>query len=514
MRSHRRLAFLLICTTALCLIAQQQPVLRTNVHVVEVPIVATDAKGRRPGDLQATDFRVWDNGKEQSVASLELLNSRAAAGTTALPPNTFSNRLGTDNRPQVVSMILLDGLNTHLRQQQRVIPQVVRILSQIGPDERVAVFTLGTTLRTFHAFTSDRASLVAKLARYAGENSIFTVGEDLDDLFDDSAASSPFRSVASEPGVARTLDALEQLASHVKGVPGRKNLLWVSAAFPMQIGMPNLEQFFKVQPKGAPFALLQNFEKEVNRTARALNAANVAVYPIDARGLSTNPRAEINHGTMITMAEQTGGEAFYNRNDIDRAVRLALDDSRDTYLLTYAPKDLVRDGSTHRIRVEGTRPGLQLRYRRGYFAPEAEQAALVGAAGHMERALSSPLNVSDIGIRASLNPPVSPAGELGIVVYVDPADLDLVLNSTNWTGALRIEIIQTSAAGETFGGTRQAANLALSQEAYQRALKGGLRFDLHVKREAKASALRIGVVDERGGRAGSLSVPLPVVRPR
>jgi VWFA-related protein len=508
MRSHRRLAFLLTCTG---LLAQQQPVLRTNVHVVEVTIVANDAKGRRPADLRPTDFRVWDNGKEQAVASLELLNSRAGPGATALPPGTYSNRFGADKQPQVLSMILLDGLNTHLRQQQRMIPQVVRILSQIGPEERVAVFTLGTTLRTFHAFTSDRASLMAKLARYAGENSILTVGEDLDDLFDDSAASSPFRSMASSLVVGLTLNALEQLASHVKGAPGRKNLLWVSAAFPMQIGMPNLEEFFKVQPKGAPFSLLQNFEKEVNRTVRALNAANVAVYPIDARGLSTNPRAEINQGTMITMAEQTGGEAFYNRNDIDRSVRLALDDSRETYLLTYAPKDLLLDGSSHNIKVASTRPGLQLRYRRGYYAPEAEPAAIAGAAGHLERALSSPLNVSDIGIRASLNPAGGPAGELGIVVYVDPADLDLVLNSANWTGALRIEVIQTSAAGETFGGTRQAATLALSPEAYQRALKGGLRFDLRMKREPKASALRIGVVDERGGRAGSLSVPLPAV---
>ena len=111
-----------------------------------------------------------------------------------------------------------------------------------------------------------------------------------------------------------------------------------------------------------------------------------------------------------------------------------------------------------------------------------------------------------------MNPAGGPAGELGIVVYVDPAVLDLVLSSTNWTGALRIEVIQSSAAGETFGGTRQAASLALSPEAYQRALKVDLRFDLQVKREAKASALRIGVVDEHGGRAGSLSVPLPIMR--
>jgi hypothetical protein len=54
---------------------------------------------------------------------------------------------------------------------------------------------------------------------------------------------------------------------------------------------------------------------------------------------------------VTIVADQTGGEALYNRNDIDRSVRLALDDSRDTYLLTYTPKDLVRDGSSYSIRV-------------------------------------------------------------------------------------------------------------------------------------------------------------------
>jgi hypothetical protein len=95
-----------------------------------------------------------------------------------------------------------------LRQQQSAKPEVVRILSQIGPEERVAVFTLGTTLRMLHAFTSDRTSLMAKLAPYAGENSIFTEGEDLDDLFDDSATSAPFRAVASSRVVALTLTGL------------------------------------------------------------------------------------------------------------------------------------------------------------------------------------------------------------------------------------------------------------------------------------------------------------------
>ena len=65
-----------------------------NVHVVEVSIVATDAKGARAEGLTAADFRVWDDGKEQTIASLEKLDSQTNLAPTGLPLNTYSNRIG------------------------------------------------------------------------------------------------------------------------------------------------------------------------------------------------------------------------------------------------------------------------------------------------------------------------------------------------------------------------------------------------------------------------------------
>jgi VWFA-related protein len=126
-----------------------------------------------------------------------------------------------------------------------------------------------------------------------------------------------------------TFSALEAIANHVKGIPGRKNLLWISAGFPLAIGTPDTGG-------RADMSQVRTFGVEMERAVRALNSANIAVYPIDARGLSVgNPY--INVSTMREMAQETGGTAYYNRNDLHRAVRTALDDSRDVYSLTYSP---------------------------------------------------------------------------------------------------------------------------------------------------------------------------------
>ena len=116
------------------------------------------------------------------------------------------------------------------------------------------------------------------------------------------------------------------------------------------------------------------FTTRAARTTREWNAANLTIYPIDARGVAVSSRAYINIGTMQELAEQTGGKAYYNSNDLASLVRSAFEDSRRGYVLSYAPSDLQDDGKYHGIRLRTTRHGVQLRYRPGYYA-DTQQAA-------------------------------------------------------------------------------------------------------------------------------------------
>ena len=198
-RTQRQAALpLLVCAPLLCQPAGQQSplVIRTDVHVVEVSIVATNAGGAPAGDLSAADFRVWDNGKEQAVTRLERLSSRAAAGQTQLPPNTSSNRMGSVGRPQVLSMVLLDAVNTKYRNQTVARRAVADILEQIQPSDRVAIYAFGSYLRTIHDFSSNKESLLARLRAYHGE---VAEGDDLLEDLDLPIGPPPLSATSRNP---------------------------------------------------------------------------------------------------------------------------------------------------------------------------------------------------------------------------------------------------------------------------------------------------------------------------
>src|SRR5262249_7052829 len=152
-----------------------------------------------------------------------------------------------------------------------------------------------------------------------------------------------------------TLEAMEAIAHHLASLPGRKNLIWVSSGFPFTLGLEP-EDFSLDQPNRER----RTFHEETDRVARAMNDANIAIYPVDARGLVGLPTAfsaqnrtspfgrpgaaprpvkytPPNIDTMQILAERTGGRAYYNTNDLEGAVRSAVADARVTYTLGFYP---------------------------------------------------------------------------------------------------------------------------------------------------------------------------------
>jgi VWFA-related protein len=381
------------CTVAFAAsLAAQQTVLRTSVREVEVSIVATGAGGA-PANLDSGDVRVWDAGKEQTVRSLTKINlggapepavspvtAAGASPSGAVPPPS------SQPAPKIVSVILLDGLNTNMRRQPSVRSAVIRVLEQIRPDELAAVYALGYKLTVIHDFSSDRASLARVVARYSGQAEGADV-EDLDELFQDQPPPDP---TVLERRIRTTIGAMETLAVHLKEISGRKNLIWVSAGIAQTVeqgfGKPTVSVAVQggiAQPVerggGGPRV---SYENEFKHAARVLSDAGVTVYAVDARGLSADPqgykysssRLFRDQGILANLSDSTGGKAYYNRNDLDRGVRQALDDSRGAYLLTFAPSNLKDDGAFHPVRLRTSRKGIQLRYRSGYYAPGPETA--------------------------------------------------------------------------------------------------------------------------------------------
>jgi VWFA-related protein len=144
-------------------------------------------------------------------------------------------------------------------------------------------------VKILHDFTSDSSSILKVLAKYKDRINIEvadsnpeepnTGDDDLDQRMRE--ADQKIADYQTINRVQTTLAALEAIANHVGRLPGRKNLVWISGGFPMQMG---LDEFTVSDTQEK-----RTFSDEMEQTARALNKANLAVYPVDARGLTADP---------------------------------------------------------------------------------------------------------------------------------------------------------------------------------------------------------------------------------
>jgi len=242
-----------LCAAVLLAAGQEPPLLRVTTRLVQLNVVVHDKKGRPVADLTKDDFTLFDEGQRQKIAFFSVESTRpAAAPANVLPPNYFSNRLEyRSGAPSSVTAILFDALNTAWEDQVYSKNQLVKFLSQVQPQDRFALYVLGRDLRVLHDFTTDTRSLLRVLARHrsapspeleASEPAPADTGvEELDAWLNQS--SQLLADFLKVNRARHTMDAIEAIARHLARVPGRKNLIWISAGFPFCIGGPGGARF-------------------------------------------------------------------------------------------------------------------------------------------------------------------------------------------------------------------------------------------------------------------------------
>jgi VWFA-related protein len=249
------IAILMCVLFGAVVLAQQQPaapaapansntVIRVETRMVLVDVVAVDKKGNYIRDLTAGDFRVWEDDKEQEIKSFSLEAEGAAAANTMRYLVLFF-----DNS----TMTLADQVNA-----RRAAGQFIQ--ANAGRNRLMAVVNFTGSMRVTQNFTAD----VERLTRAVSGAQTSTVSPNLETVASPNGRPSfALDATAADFGVRSDLLALRQLAKNLAGVPGRKTLVWLTSGF-----MLHAEQY-----------------SEVKATISECNKANVAVYPIDARGL-------------------------------------------------------------------------------------------------------------------------------------------------------------------------------------------------------------------------------------
>jgi hypothetical protein len=312
-------------------------------------------------------------------------------------------------------------------------------------------------------------------------------------VFGDMAANNAAKRI--DP----TADAIEAIARHLGPFPGRKNLVWMAANIPLT-------------PRTG--TTRDGKESQIGRATRLLNDANIAIYPIDVRGLSAevddrragrllrNPPPD----SMIRLADATGGRAAYFSNDIEAAVRSAVSDAEISYTLGLYPSEHGYDGKFHNLNVKVAGKGLDIRHRAGYFA-----AVPVPPSGDQRRQtittlLNSPLNASQIGLYARVDRHPTQEGRLVATVFIDAHDLQMEHRDNRWLAQLDLAIRNETSTEKPIKFETLAIDL--TEERYRQALLQGMFIDEIVVSEVPDAHLLLIVQDTATGAAGSLWIPL------
>ncbi len=547
-------------------------VIQTQTHVVLVNVIVKDKHGKPVDNLQRGDFTLLDNGREQKVA----LFTREGSGSGESTFSGASGPLSFTNRPPAnapaVTVYLFDELNTSLTDQELAKSDFLRYLRELPPESRVSVFVLGDSLVLLHDFSQDMASLLQEIDRHTNrvnpEVAAATAPPpSANSLTGGVANTSQWESFMRNSTHAyvdytkvergfRTAEALQTIAGHLQGIPGPKTLIWISGGFPIELGLRNGKSDIPrsntgtTRPGGGsggrgsggggqsvaassgsgggssaqsnssgssssgqslPF-MGMGFEDQVARAIRALNEADVAVYPVDARGITTaapydasrnsTGRAgrptrgtsppDYNYETLESLAEETGGLAFHHINDLSSAIRDAASDARTGYSLAFYPSDAPLDGSYHRLVVKVDRSDAKLRYRPGYVA--APEAALTP---QLADAIANPIDLAGIGLTVHLEPV---DGGYKASVVIDPSGITLSPKDGKWTGELQFLVV--------VGKTEQLTTIPLnfSEEKYREIQSKGLSLGARIKTPPGTNGFSLGFRDIPSGMVGTLHV--------
>jgi VWFA-related protein len=503
----------------------EEATLRVATRLVQVSVVAETQQGEPVADLAREDFKLSDGGHEESISVFGTVTVQDPVDAhKELPPNTFTNQIERSGSvPLNPTVILLDGLNTRIQDQVFARAQIKKFLSQLKPEDRVGLYVMGRGPRVLQEITNDSSALLKALADHRGEPNrslevpLYDLDMSVQAQFDAWLGELTFGLVEyfDRDRALRTVRLLESIANHLQRVPGRKNLIWVSGSFPDWI------QSNSVVLERKPGSAREDIRPEIERATRALNSANLAIYPVDARGLIAPQdysayRATVrlqsgwpDSGTFRAMeafADRTGGRAFRNTNDLRAALRRATDDGKGSYLLGYYPSHRSWNGKFREIKVKVIRPNVQLRYRHGYFAhPEVPSDPEYRQAG-LEAAMWNPIDANHVGLTVH----VSASGRVfDFDLQVDPRDIAFQNSGNNWECELDLWLVEFGSKDAYLKTTGRTANLRWDQAEYRKAFQTGA---LHVTQPVhllpETMLVRVLVRDIRSGALGSVSIPV------
>ena len=390
---------LLLLNTAAATFAQEPPQqpkqpqyrMRVTSELVLVNVIARDRKGNLIRGLKKEDFTVTEDGKRQDISTFDFENvdelatsglGEATVTGTAANAGLLHSADATplDARDRRLMLLFFDFSGMDPEQIERGVDSAKKFIREkMKPADMIALVSLSTNMRVDLDFTADKSKVLSILSAYTSSQ-----GQGFDAGAEGSAEGAAETGGSFTPDdtdyntftADRKLLALQAIMKALGKINQKKSIIYFSNGI-TQSGVDN--------------------QSALRATTAAAVRANVSIYPLDVRGLQAFPpggeaqNASL-HGqsayngnaifndlnsnansqeTLATLAEDTGGKAFFDSNDFTGVFSQVQKDTSAYYVLGFTSSNPLKDGHFRHLKVQLNRPDakeVKLEYRSGYYA--------------------------------------------------------------------------------------------------------------------------------------------------
>jgi VWFA-related protein len=531
----------------------------SRTEMVLVPTIVTDKSGSHVGGLKKEDFTVLENGSECKIATFEEITSDPQRLSRPKSPNEFSNTVSGGESNRRVTLIVLDLINTPFTDQAYARKELLKYLTQsVDQREPTGLFTLTRSgIHVVHDFTTDPRILLAALHRVKGDASqmvdspeqletitgnaspegsagvdpgtVQTEADRLQTMMEDAELN--FQSFQQRLAITYTLEGMQAVAQTLAGFPGRKALIWAGGGFPFSVS----DNTMQLAPAGRDS--LTDVLPLYERTWQRLNDAQIALYPVDVKGLqpntasaairmpsnprrpggferSMNWRQMDTQATLQTFASMTGGRAYFNSNDLVRGFREAVRDSSQYYMIGYYLDRSNTKPGWRKLAVKVKRDHVEVRARSGFFVTHATVDPATSRDSDLASALRSPLDYTALALVArweSTEASKEPGKKHVRYVLSLAADPTLIDVADNNHVALEFFALAETAEGKPVDHpVGQNVDLHPAPERVAIIRDKGLNYKGALDLAPGEYTVRFVVRDDLSGRIGSVAAPVKV----
>jgi VWFA-related protein len=513
----------------------EQPGYRVKVttEITLVNVIARDRKGNLITDLTRDDFTVFEDGKKQDIASFDFENvdalqmaGAADATVTGAAAGKTGSLLSTKQQPTLqgrdrrLMLLFFDFSAMEQDEIDRTVDAGKKyVQSNMKPADLVGLMSLSTNLSLDLDFTDNKELILQKLGTYndsegqgfengttgSAEGGAETSGSYTVDDTDYNTFSAD-----------RKLLALQSVMQSLGKIPQKKSLIYFSNGI-TQSGVDN--------------------QSALRAATASAVRANVSIYPVDVRGLSAFPpggqaqNASL-HGqaayngqsilsdlngnaasqeTLYTLAEDTGGKAYMDTNDLSGVFTQVQKDTSAYYVLGYTSTNHLKDGHYRHLKVVVKRPDVKLEYRPGYYAGrDFEHMNKGDREDQLENELTAELPQTEVAVYAGTAYFRQDDSHyyLAVSLVVPGSQIPFVQEKDK--DAATIDIIGEVLESGKFPVGRQRDTVKLAVDSTQQVRRKNLQYNTGFILAPGTYHLKFIVRENRSGRMGSFETDVRV----